>query len=313
MAIPIRPTSADAQEEPPAQRHSTSMRQWFAAAVLLAGIAFVFGPTLLRLEKLWRTDPDQAHGYLVVPFVVYLIWSRRPSPNDVIESGSPLWGLVMLAFGLALRFVGVYAYFDWLQAAAVVPCLLGIGMIVWGPHRALLHWGAIAFLLFMIPLPYRLATWLAYPLQRIAAVSATYMLETLGYYASCMGTTIHIGDHAVDVVAACSGMKILMTFFALSVAVSLCNPQRPWWERLIITLAAVPVALAANVVRIIITAAFYQMGNVAIAQSLFHDLAGWLMMPIAMLLLGLWTLILRLCVVVDEGDVHERHFLSQPG
>ena len=138
------------------------------------------------------------------------------------------------------------------------------------------------------------------------------MLETFGYSSSCIGTTIHVGDQTLNVVAACSGMKILMTFFALSVAVALCTPQRPWWERLIIVLAAIPVALAANVIRIMVTAAFYHWGNPVIAKSVFHDLAGWLMMPIAMSLLALWTWTLRLCIQIDETDIHKGGILPTP-
>lgn len=307
MAIPLlypqlesSRTSAQATVQP------TSKLQWLAAAGLLAAIVWVFLPTLISLERMWRVDPDQAHGYLVVPFVLYLIWSGRHREADGEEIGSPIWGLLMLIVGLGIRFAGIYVYLDWLQAAALVPCLLGIGMIVWGPGRAISHWGALAFLLFMIPLPYRLATGLAYPLQRTASICSTYMLETIGFYASCIGTTIHIGDHALDVVAACSGMKILVTFFALSVAFALCNPQRPWWERLAMIIAAIPVALAANVIRIITTAVLYQVADPELAKTVFHDWAGYLMMPVALLLMSIWTWILRTCVVVDDVELQDR-------
>jgi exosortase len=296
----------DRTQSPPAP---TSRSQWLAAGGLLAVLAWVFLPTLLTLEKIWRTDPDEAHGYLVPLFVGYLLWTQRKKP--VAENGpaAPLWGLLAIAVGLGLRFAGTYIYLDWLQAAAIVPCLLGIGMIVWGPQRAMARWAPLLFLLFMIPLPYRLATAMAYPLQRISALSSTYMLETIGYSSSCIGTTIHVGEQTLNVVAACSGMKILMTFFALSVAVALCTPRRPWWERLLTVMAAIPVALAANVIRIMTTAVFYQLGSPGIAQSLFHDLAGWLMMPVAMLLLALWTWLLRLCVEIDDEREHRRMVL----
>ncbi len=283
---------------------ATSVLQWLAALGLAAAVGWVFLPTLVALEKMWRVDPDQAHGYLVAPFVLYLIWSGRRRSAHSGEFGSPQSGFLMLCLGLGIRFAGIYVYLDWLQAAALIPCLLGIGMIVWGPGRAWRHAGALAFLFFMIPLPYRIATYLAYPLQRTASVCSTYMLETFGFYSSCIGTTIHIGDHALDVVAACSGLKILMTFFALSVAFALCNPQRPWWERLATVLAAIPVALAANVIRIVSTAMLYQLGDPELAKDLFHDLAGWLMMPVALLLMGIWTWVFRTCVVLDEGRLN---------
>lgn len=305
MVLPVAVTTKGAESESP-QVPGTSFVQWLSVLGLLAAVLWIFWPTYVGIEKLWRTDPDQTHGYLVVPFVLYLLWTHRKEQVDFFEGWGAFWGMFLLIGGLGLRFAGVFVYLEWLQAVAIIPCLMGIGCLVWGPRRAMAHFGALVFLVFMVPLPYRIATGLAYPLQRAASLSSTYMLETFGFYASCIGTTIHIGDHALDVVAACSGMKILMTFFALSVAFALLNRQRPWWERLAIVIAAIPIALVANVVRIITTAVLYQMANTGMAKTVFHDGAGYLMMPVALLLLALWTWVLRICVVIDDGDVHQR-------
>lgn len=298
--------SDDHHAAAPNQR--TAPEQWLALAVLLAGVSWVFLPTILSLESIWRNDPDQTHGYFVVPFVIYLLWLRRHT--EIEEIGGPGWGLALLAAGLGLRFFGIYIYFDWLQAAALVPCLVGIGMIVWGSTVIWKIAGPLTFLLFMIPLPYRAATALAFPLQRIATVGSTYLLETFGYFASSVGTRIHLGEHTLDVVSACSGLKILMTFFALSVAVALLQTERPWWERLAIVLAAIPIALAANIIRITLTGMLFHAEIPWLAKSVYHDLAGWLMMPVALVMLAAWTWFLRLCIAVDERDVTERNFLS---
>ena len=143
MALPF-PLSAPMTVSERMPPKPTSRLQWIAAAGLLAAVGWVFLPTLLTLEKLWRTDPDQTHGYLVPLFVAYLIWSGRKQQTDEGEPGSSLWGVLVLGLGLALRFAGIYVYLDWLQAAALVPCLLGIGMIVWGPWRALGALGSAA-------------------------------------------------------------------------------------------------------------------------------------------------------------------------
>lgn len=301
-------TNPDDESQVPPKARQTTFLQWTACLALLAALAWVYSPTLMGLEKLWRTDPDQTHGYFVPLFALGLIWSRRHAIDEA-DQGAPLLGLVLLLVGLAIRFAGVYLYIDWLLAASIVPCLLGVVMLVFGPQATWHVSGPVLFLLFMIPLPFRVATLLAFPLQRVASLSSTYMLETLGFYASCIGTKIHIGDQTLDVVAACSGMKILVTFFALSVAVALCQPKRLWWDRLAIVLAAIPIALAANVIRIITTAILYQLDIPWLAKSVYHDLAGWLMMPIALLLLGLWTWILRLCIVIHDEAGSERGFV----
>ncbi len=305
MSIPISIPQSDDEVVREARAEKSTPLQWMACLGLLAAIGWVFWPTLVALEKMWRTDPDQQHAYLVPAFVLYLLWMNRKEARHT-EYGAPLVGLCLLLVGLGLRFAGIYVFLDWLQAAAIIPCLLGVVAMVWGTSTAWTCLGPLLFLVFMIPLPYRVATWLAYPLQRTASVSSTYMLETLGYYASCIDTKIHIGDHSLDVVAACSGLKILVTFFALSAAFALLSPQRIWWERLLIVLAAIPIALAANVIRIVATAMLYQWEIPGLAKSVYHDLAGWLMMPIALLLLGLWTWILSVCVVSRDESSSER-------
>jgi exosortase len=305
VSIPISIPETDDVVVRESESVTTTPRQWMACLGLLAVMAWVFWPSLAAMERMWRTDPDQTHGYFVPLFVLYLLWTRwKEAPHA--EFGAPLWGLALLIGGLVVRFVGVYVFLDWLQAAALIPCLLGVVALVWGAGTARICLGPLLFLVFMIPLPYRVSTWLAYPLQRTASVSSTYILETLGYYASCIDTKIHIGDYALDVVGACSGLKILVTFFALSVAFALLSPQRVWWERLLIVLAAIPIALAANVLRIVATAVLYQWEIPGLAKSVYHDLAGWLMMPIALLLLGLWTWILSVCVVSRDESSSQR-------
>jgi exosortase len=138
----------------------------------------------------------------------------------------------------------------------------------------------------MIPLPYRLQTALAQPLQRLATEASTFALQTLGLPALAEGNTILLNDTQIGIVDACSGLTMLVTFFALATAVAVVIPRRRF-DKVLIVLSAAPVAVLTNVLRITVTGVLHETVGSELADAVFHDWAGWLMMPLALLLLGL--------------------------
>jgi exosortase len=255
---------------------------WLGIVVALA-LIWVFWPTLTDLAARWGSDSRYSHGYLVPLFAGYLVWARRGLFTP--EGARLSWlGLPLLLAGLALRFTGTYLYFDWLTAVALLPCLAGLVLMVGGWRALACAWPAIAFLVLMVPLPFRVEVALAHPLQRVATIASTYALQTLGFAAFSEGNVIRLGDVRIGVVEACSGLSMLMIFFALSTAVSLLI-RRSWPIRGIIFISAVPIALIANITRITVTAILYKTVGSELADYVFHDLAGWLMMPLALVLM----------------------------
>jgi exosortase len=204
--------------------------------------------------------------------------------------------LLLLALGALLHLAGTFFYLEWVEAAALLPSLAGLALLLggWG----CLHWAApsIAFLVFMVPLPYTLKTTLAAPLQRIATLASTFALQTLGYPALAEGNVILLDDVRIGVVEACSGLTMLVTFFALSTAVAVF--LRRWLDRTVVVASAVVIAVLMNVVRITVTGVLHQVAGEAIAQAVFHDWAGWFMMPLALgcLAFVLWFLS---CLLVE--------------
>jgi exosortase len=259
-----------------------------AAAALL----WVYWPTLCDLARRWGHDAQYSHGYLVPLFALYLLWARRGLAPDAFAPR--WWGLLLLLAALALRLGGTALFLPWLAEASLLPCLAGLFALAGGWRALRWAWPAIAFLVFMVPLPYRLEVALAHPLQRIATLASTYALQTLGLGACADGNVIRMGEVRMGVVEACSGLAMLVIFFALSTAVALVV-RRPLLDKVLIFLSAVPIALISNVVRITATGVLHRTAGSYLANLVFHDLAGWLMMPLA---LGLLWLELRLLAVV---------------
>jgi exosortase len=253
----------------------------FMLLALGISLAWVYWPTFVALAGAWETNSQYSHGFVVPIFAAYLLWRRRGLLTNIRPS---VWGAVLLILGLGLRGGGTYLYFEWLQSISLLPCLAGVCLLGSGWRGLRWSWPAIAFLVFMVPLPYRLETGLAGPLQTAATISSTWVLQTMGFVAFSEGNVIHLGEIRIGVVEACSGLAMLMIFFALTTAVCLIS-KRPFLEKALIFTSAIPIAILANQVRIIVTAILHKTAGSQLADYVFHDLAGWLMMPLALLLL----------------------------
>ena len=162
----------------------------------------------------------------------------------------------------------------------------------------------------MFPLPSYLDARLLAPLQRLATVSSTYCLQTIGIPASSEGNRIEIGELQLGVVEACSGLRMLTIFVALAVAITLVT-ERPIWERLVIVASAVPIALAVNIIRITATGILHLTVGKKVADVVFHDMAGWFMMPMALGLLYVEFQILA-HLVIEDSDAGPMQIGSSP-
>jgi exosortase len=207
--------------------------------------------------------------------------------------------LPVVLLGLALHLAGAYVFFDWLDMISLLPLLVGLCLCYGG--RPVLRWAwlSIGFLIFMLPLPFRLEVALSNPLQQIATLGSTYTLQTLGFAAVSEGNIIILGNARIGVVEACNGLGMLVTFFALTTAVAIVI-NRPWVDKVLIVLSAIPIALLSNLIRITITGILGATVGSKAAEVVFHDLAGWLMMPLALGFLWLEVRLLsRLLVEVE--------------
>ncbi|WP_255487481.1 exosortase/archaeosortase family protein [Paludisphaera rhizosphaerae] len=245
--------------------------------------AWFWWPVLSGMAARWSEDPRYSHGYLVAPFACYLLWIRRER-LEAPPTRPTSWGLIPLAAGVASQIAGAYLFQPWLEAVAILPILAGLALLVGGTRVLDWTWPAIAFLVFMIPLPYRIEVALGAPLQGVATEASTYALQTLGQPAFAEGFVIHLGTHRIGVVEACNGLGMLYMFLGFATGAALLL-ARPTVDRVLILLSAAPIALAANVIRITVTGLLHQVAGSRWAEYFYHDFAGWLMMPLALLML----------------------------
>jgi exosortase len=297
------------------ENHWQITRPALASLFSITGLLFLalgaswlwaYGTTLHHMEIRWSYDPQYSHGYLVPVFALFLLWHRRDCCAKFTLQGSA-WGLAVVLAGVGLRLAGTSFYVSSLEALSLLICLFGIFVLLGGWNALRWAWPALAFLVFMVPLPYRIERFLAQPMQRLATLASAYLLEVLGMQATAEGNIIWVRDNIrLGVVEACGGLSMLLSFIALATAFAIVI-RRPLLDKALLLASAIPVALLANVVRITLTAVLYEVTGGRFALVFFHDLAGWFMMFLALGML--WAeleLLSRLLVEVEHEEAVPR-------
>jgi exosortase len=270
--------------------------------VLSVALLFSYWTTLKEMELRWRADAQYSHGYLVPLFAGYLLWARRDKIkwNAVNPSW---WGAALLVLGCLIRLAGAFSFIEWFDELSLIPCIAGM-VLLWGGWTAFRwSWPAIAFLVFMVPLPFSVEGKFAEQLQMLGTQCSTYSLQTVGYPAFAEGTDILVNQERVSVVKACSGLGMLMSFFALSIAVALVI-DRPLLDRVVIVVSAVPIALLSNVARITFTSMLFDLTQNQEIRNWAHTGAGWFMMIFALMLM--WLELKVLSLLFTQEDPKER-------
>lgn len=266
---------APAIDAPP---HDWRISAAVGAACLIAG-AGAYAPTFLELFAVWNREPDYSHGFLVLPMAVLFLVARRASCPGFGPS-SPAIGLPLLALALFMRYCSGKFYFDFLDGWSILPWLAGTVAITGGQRLMLWSLPSIGFLWFMVPLPFGWEIMLSLPLQKIATKLSTFALQLLGQPAFAEGNVIHIGEQPLEVAQACSGLRLFVSVVALAYAyVTLV--RRTIWEKAVLILAMVPIAILANATRVVATGLLFVYTSGETAHKFAHDFAGFAMIPLA--------------------------------
>lgn len=279
-----------------------------AAAIVAAALIASYFDSFRALFFKWGDDPNYSHGYFVIPIALYILWERREK-LDLSRVG-PRWYLFLpLLAVLWLRIPLHQRNLPWVEEMTIPAVAGALALAVGGFHFFWWALPSILFLGFMIPLPPIMNAILSGPLQRIATLGSVFLLQVTGLPAINEGNVILVGDgKPLEVARACNGLSMLLSFATLiSATAVLC--KRPILDKVILMLSIVPIAIVANILRITLTAYFFQMpGFVEKISGLLgwkpddftHDGAGYLMMPLALVMIYLELKMLDMLLVPDE-------------
>jgi len=270
-----------------------------AAAAFVGLLIYGYWPGLLNAKASW-SNAQYSHGWIVPLFSVgMLLWWRKPLAP--VTPSARFAGLALLLAAFGIRLLAAWFRIVTIDMYTFVPAVAGAFLLCCGWSGMRWAWAPIGFLIFMFPLPDEATRYLLGPLQTLATTVSTFALQTFGLEAFQEGNQIVIGEMHLGVVDACSGLRMLTIFIALSVALVMLG-DRPWWENAIIIASAIPIALIVNSIRITVTGMLYQIATSEIAEMVFHDLAGWIMMPMALAMLYGEQFLLSNLMLAEEDD-----------
>ncbi|HPD30409.1 MAG TPA: exosortase/archaeosortase family protein [Phycisphaerae bacterium] len=270
------------------------------AAALTTLLAVLFWHVLHRLVLKWLSSEDWSHGFIIPLFSLYYLYIRRDMMPVGLRDRSVLPRLAGAAF-LTLAFLlylkATIARIDYPKNVALVMSIVGTLLMVCGWPLTRWSWFAVAFLMFAMPLPDNVYGQITSPLQRIAArVSAGVLSMVPDMMTEATGTIVEYSYQnrtgTLDVERACSGMRLLMTMTALGVAMTFVN-ERALWQRLIMILVCVPIAVFCNIIRVTTTGFFVVFGRQDLAQGTAHTLLGLMMLAVAFSLYGATSYVLN--------------------
>jgi exosortase len=277
----------------PAWGHGQSRAWWLAAGAVAVMLAVAYAPNFRDLFRSWSDDPNYSHGFLVIPIALFMLWRRlgdMPWERPREGAHASWWSWAILAIVLVVRFAAYEQNLQWVETATLLPAIVCLTWTFGGVPLLERAWPSILFLVFMLPLPTAVNGMISMPLQRIAATGSFYILQLSGFWAIQQGNIINLktgdGMEQLDVALACNGLKMLMTLAATVTAAVLLLPL-PTWKRIVLLLSAVPIAMISNMIRIVTTGWCYYYISGEHAKEWAHDISGWLMMPLALVLVGL--------------------------
>ncbi len=264
---------------------------WIPVAV---GLAALYLPTWWDLwHGVWNTE-EQGHGPLILAVSIYFIWQKRAALIGDAEKTAPILGGAILAFGLLLYVLGRSQDILMFEVGSQIPVLAGTLLLLrgWPSIRAM--WFPLLFLVFMVPLPGVIVDAITGPLKQNVSVIAENLLYWAGYPIARTGVVLSVGPYQLLVADACSGLNSMYSLSALGILYLYLMQYKGWWRNGILLASILPIAFAANIIRVmILVLVTYHFGDEA-GQGFLHGFAGMVLFVIALVLLFLLDSILGL-------------------
>lgn len=246
-------------------------------------LTLLFSGTFRALVAEWDTNIYYSHGYLVLPVAAWLLWRERAALTALPRTPSG-WGLFLLAIGLLVHALGVRADMLFAQGLSLILVLAGLIHSVWG--RQVLKQAAFPLfvLIFMVPLPYLLLDPLGFPLKLFAARQTTSVLQAAGLPLLREGVYLYLPTYTLVIEDVCSGLRSLISMVTLGTIFAYMS-QPSALRRTVLVVAAIPISLAANIVRIAATVlmAYYISGEVA--TGFLHEFSGFFVFILSLAIL----------------------------
>jgi exosortase len=262
-----------------------SRRIAWAAALIVVLLIAAYYEVLCKLVVDWWEISDASHGFLVFPFAVYLVWSRRTTlcRTELRQTWS---GVAIVAVGSAILVLGMFGAELFLSRISLLISLAGL-ILSFGGRKLLAELRfPLLILLLAIPIPAIIYNQITLPLQTLAARGAAELLPVFAVPVLREGHVLVLPSMKLEVAQACSGIRSLMSLLTVSILFGYFL-ETSLWKRTVLALASFPIAVAANCLRIVGTGLCVQYWDPDKALGFFHEFSGWVIFVVSLFCLYL--------------------------
>ena len=253
----------------------------YSKILILLIITAFYLPIFQALFDTWLIDPYYSHGFIVPLISGYIIWKKRKHLKQMDRDFT--MGAALLAAGLAVYGYGLMNKSLFISASSFMIVLAGYILSFYGSKNLQRLLFPIAFLIFMIPTPYQ--DYASTYLQSVTASSAGSILRVVGIPVVNNGSQLSLGTDTIFVIGdPCSGLRTMLALFALA-AVFAYIIEGSSWKKWVIFLFALPIALAANILRVVLILSIAYYYGEELAMTVFHDFSSILLFLVAFVLL----------------------------
>jgi exosortase len=273
-------STASADPLPVAKQSSRSIWRSAGLGLLLVELVVLYAPTTAFLWERWTMSVwHNAHGALVPPIVAYLVYHELKRFKGQPAQGSA-WGFALLLPALLLHAIDAGMHTQLLAAASIVIALPGLSLLLLGAERTRAILFPLLFLVAALPIPLGMTEQIHMQLRLIATAATAWAVPFLGIPVFAEGTTLHLAAGPLQVSDACSGFSTL--YAAGAVAFLTAYSTHGWRRRALVLLAAAPLAIAANILRVVSLTALVVWQGPAVLDTFIHPLSGMLTFALAL-------------------------------
>jgi exosortase len=279
-------TRVTEEAAPPATVPAAGYRNRALVVAVAAGLAVVYAPTVMWLFGRWTISVWQhAHGLFIPPLVAWLVVQELKRHRDLPVAASA-WGFALLVPALLLHVLDTGIQTQLLSALSLVVALPGLSLLFLGWPRTKTILFPLVFTGFALPIPLALTEQVHLVLRQITTAAVTPLLSATGVSLFSQGTTIFLANATVEIADACSGFSTLYASMAFAFLLAYFSSSNR--RRVLVLAVAAPVAIAANVLRMLILLHLVVLRGPQILDTFIHPLSGMLTFAIALPLL-LWA------------------------
>lgn len=265
------------------------LRRYF----LFLGLLSLVIPTVWSLAtQLWNKS-DQEHGPILIIMFSWVLYRELPKLQALPDKGK-FWGWFLVVPALLAYMLGRSQQIWLLEIGAFIPLLAGCSVLAKGENGLRPLFFPLLMLLFAIPLPGGLVDLLTTGLKQHVSVMAESVLYSVGYPIARSGVTLTIGAYQLLVADACSGLNSLFSLFAIGLLYLYIQQYTNRSRNLLLLLVIAPIAIFANLVRVMVLVLLTYYGGEELGQGFLHGLAGILLFVSALLTLFLFDTTLGL-------------------